>query len=81
MDLLSQEEFIAKENLNPEKQKRMLVDEGVTLDDETVQTSNLPSTPANDEPHPGTACQGALTFDPSPPLKEDEEFQLAPANN
>jgi hypothetical protein len=81
MDLLSQEEFIAKENLNLKKQKRTLVNEGVTLDNETVQTSNLPSTPANNKPHPGTACQGTLTFDPSPPLEEEEEFQLAAANN
>jgi hypothetical protein len=81
MDLLSQEEFIAKENLNLEKQKRTLVDKGVTSNDETVQRSNLPSTPADNEPHPGTTCQGALTFDPSPPLKEDKEFQLAAANN
>jgi hypothetical protein len=81
MDLLSREEFIAEENLNLEKQKRMLVNEGVTLDNETVQTSNLLSTPANDEPHPGTACQGALTVNPSPPLEKDEEFQLAAADN
>jgi hypothetical protein len=81
MDLLSREEFMAKENLNLEKQKRKLVDKGVTLDDETVQTSNLASTPADNEPHPGTTCQGALTFNPSPPLKEDEEFQLATADN
>ncbi len=81
MDLLSREEFIAEENLNLEKQKRMLVDKGVTLDYETVQISNLPSTPANVEPHPGTACQGVLTFDPSPPFEEDKEFQLAAAND
>ena len=43
--------------------------------------SNLPSTPANNEPHPGTACQGALTFDPSPSLEENEEFQLAATDN
>jgi hypothetical protein len=81
MDLLSREEFIAKENLNLKKQKRTLVDKGVTSNNETVQTSNLPSRPANNEPHPGTARQGALAFDPSPPLEEEEEFQLAAANN
>ncbi len=80
MDLLSCEEFIAKENLLLDKQQKS-VDEGVTEDDETVQTANLPPPPANNEPHPGVACRSALTFDPSPPLKEDEEFQLATDNN
>jgi hypothetical protein len=74
MDLLSREEFIAKENLNLEKQKRMSVHEGVTEDNETVQTANLPPPPANNDPHPGIAWQGALTIDPSPPLEEDKEF-------
>jgi hypothetical protein len=80
MDLLSREEFIAEENLLLNKQQKS-VDEGVTEDDETVQTANLPPPPANEEPHPGIACRGALTFDPSPPLEEDKEFQLAAANN
>jgi hypothetical protein len=80
MDLLSREEFITEENLNLEKQKR-LVNKGVILDNETVQMFNLPSRPANNKPHPGTARQGTLTFDPSPPLEEDEEFQLAAAND
>jgi hypothetical protein len=74
MDLLSCEEFIAKENLNLEKQKRTLVDKGVTEDNETVQTANLPPPPANNNSHPGIARQGALTFNPSYPLEEDEEF-------
>jgi hypothetical protein len=43
--------------------------------------ANLPSPPANNEPHPGVPCRGALSFDPSPPLEENEEFQLAAANN
>jgi hypothetical protein len=80
MDLLSHEEFIAEENLLLNKQQKS-VDEGVTEDDETIQTANLPPLPANDEPHPGIACRGTLTFNPSPPLKEDENFQLATADN
>jgi hypothetical protein len=80
MDLLSREEFIAEENILLDKQEKS-VNEGVTEDDETDQTANLPPPPANDKPHPGVACCGALTFDPSPPLKEDEEFQLTAANN
>jgi hypothetical protein len=80
IDLLSCEEFIAEENLLLDKQQKS-VNEGVTEDNETVQTANLPPPPAHNEPHPGVACRGALTFDPSPPLKEDKEFQLAVANN
>jgi hypothetical protein len=80
MDLLSREEFIDEENLLLNKQQKS-VNEGVTEDDETVQTANLPPPAADDEPHPGVACRGALTFDPSPPLKEDKEFQLAAAND
>jgi hypothetical protein len=81
MDLLSRKELIAEEDLNLKKQKRTLVDKGVTEDNENVRTANLSPLPANDEPHPGIARQGALTFDPSPPLKEDEEFQLATTND
>jgi hypothetical protein len=80
MDLLSREEFIAEENLLLDKQQKS-VNEGVTEDDETVQMADLPPLPADNEPHPGVACHGALTFDPSPPLNEDKEFQLAAANN
>ena len=80
MDLLSCEEFIAEENLLLDKQQKS-VDEGVTEDDDTVQTANLPPLPANNEPHPGVACRSALTFDPSPPLKEDKEFQLVSADD
>jgi hypothetical protein len=80
MDLLSREEFVAEENLLLNKQQKS-VNEGVTEDNETVQTANLPPPPANDEPHPGVACRSALTFNLSPPLKEDEEFQLAAADD
>jgi hypothetical protein len=80
MDLLSHEEFIAEENLLLDKQQKS-VDEGVTEDNETIQMANLPPPPANNEPHPGVARRGALTFDPSPPLEENKEFQLAAADN
>ena len=80
MDLLLREEFIAKENLLLDKQQKS-VDEGVMEDNETVQTANLPPLPVDNEPHPGTACHGALTFDPSPTLEEDKEFQLTAADN
>jgi hypothetical protein len=80
MDLLSREELIAEENFLLDKQQKS-VNKGVTEDDETIQTANLPPPPAGNEPHPGVTRRGALTFDPSPPLEEDEEFQLATANN
>jgi hypothetical protein len=80
MDLLSREEFIAEENLLLNIQQKS-VDEGVTEDDETIQMANLPPLPVDDEPHPGTTHHGTITFDPSPPLKEDKEFQLVAANN
>ncbi len=80
MDLLSCEEFIAKENLLLNKQQKS-VNEGVAEDNETIQTANLPPPPADDEPHPGVPRRGALSFDPSPPLEEDEEFQLTATNN
>jgi hypothetical protein len=80
MDLLSRVEFIAEENLLIDKQQKS-VNEGVTEDDETIQTANLPPPPADDEPHPGVARRDALTFNPSPPLKEDKEVQLATTDN
>ncbi len=69
MDLLSREEFIAEENLLLDKQQKS-VDEGVTEDNETIQTAKLPPPPANDEPHPGIARRSALNFDdPSSPCQ------------
>jgi hypothetical protein len=49
----------------------------------TIKTSNVTSTPegaAKEEPGTST-CLGALTFNPSPPLEEKKEFQLAAAGN
>ncbi len=76
------EEFIAKEDLHcgATKQKSIEVDE-VDKDDDTVCTSNLPFPPEDlEEPDP-SIWWGPLTFDPSPPLDEDEDAPLAAANN
>ena len=72
------EEFIAKENLNYDK--NMSVDEGVDLDGETVKTSNLPA-PPDDDPPSQAIQRGPLTFNPSPPTEEGEDVHLAAAND
>jgi hypothetical protein len=72
------EEFVAKENLNYNKE--VSLNEGVLEDDETIKTSNLPPPPADKNPSKANCC-GPLTFDPSPPQEEGEDTQLAAANN
>jgi hypothetical protein len=72
------EEFIAEENLNYNKE--VSVDEGVSEEDETIKTSNLPPPPA-DENLSEAIRRDPLTFDPSPPQEEDEDTQLTAANN
>jgi hypothetical protein len=80
---ITPEEFIAKEDLHhgATKKKSLEVDE-VEKDDNTVCTSNLPLPPEDPEDEPDAFIQrGPLTFDPSPPLAEDEDAPLAAANN
>jgi hypothetical protein len=57
------EEFVAEENLNYDKE--VSVDEGVSEDDETMKTSNLPPPPADKNPS-NAIRHGPLIFDPSP---------------
>ena len=72
------EEFVAKENLN--YNKNMSVDEGVNSDDDTVKTSNLPAPPDDEPPSQAIRCGSlTLTFDPSPPREEGEDVHLAAA--
>ena len=71
------EEFVVEENLNYDKE--VSVDEGVSEDDETIKTSNLPSPPADESPSK-VIRRGPLTFDPSPHQEEGEDTQLAAAN-
>jgi hypothetical protein len=72
------EEFVAKENLNYDK--NMSVDEGVDSDDDTVKTSTLPA-PPDDRPPSQAIRRGPLTFDPSPPTVEGEDVHLAAADD
>ena len=72
------EEFVAEENLNYDKE--VSVDEGVSEDNETIKTSNLPPPPADKNPSE-VIRRGPLTFDPLPSQEEGEDTQLAAANN
>jgi hypothetical protein len=78
MDNIVPEEFVAEENLNYNKQ--VSVDEGVSEDNETIKTSNLPSPPADESPSE-VICRGPLTFDPSPSQEEGEDTQLVSTND
>ncbi len=75
------EEFIAKENIHLLKEPRQ---KEVREDNDTVRTSNRSNSPPPDDasaPSEGAVCQGALTFDPSPPRGEEEDMQLAAAED
>jgi hypothetical protein len=80
-ETLEPNEFIAKENIHLSKEPRQ---KEVREDNNTVRTSNgLNSSPPNDA---STASnnpfrQGPLTFDPSPPREEEEDVQLATADD
>ena len=72
------EEFVMEENLNYDKE--VSANEGVSKDNETIKTSNLPPPPANENPSEVIRC-GPLTFDPLPSQEEGEDTQLAAAND
>ncbi len=72
------EEFVAEENLNYNKE--VSVNEGVSEDNETIKTSNLPPPPADKNPSEAIH-RSPLTFDPSPPQEVGEDTQLAATNN
>ncbi|KAL3827268.1 hypothetical protein ACHAXA_004743 [Cyclostephanos tholiformis] len=71
------QEFIADENVHFNGAKRM--ENGVSADDETIKMSKVTS-PSEGE-HEGQTRMRALTFDPSPPLEEEEEVHLAAADD
>jgi hypothetical protein len=79
MDDIVPEEFVVEENLNYNKEA--LVDEGVTDDDKTIRTFNLPPPPPADESPSDTIRRGPLTFDPFPRQEEGEDTQLAAADD
>ncbi len=80
MDDIQPEEFIAEENLNY-KEKETSADEGVSEDDKTIKTLNVPSPATAEEPPSEAICSGPLTFDPMPLEEEDEHTMLAASNN
>jgi hypothetical protein len=79
MDDIVPEEFVTEENLNYNKEAS--VDEGVTEDNKTIRTLNLPSPPPADESPSETIHSGPLTFDPLPHQEEGEDTQLAAADD
>ncbi len=79
MDDIVPEEFVVEENLNYDKEA--LVDEGVTEDDKTIRTLNLPPPPPADESPSKTIRRGPLTFNPLPHQEEGEDTQLATADD
>ncbi len=68
---LDEQEFVVEENVNFNKQSR-----GCSTRQQNGQNieRHLPSEGAVEEEPDTSTCMGALTFDPSPPLKEDKEF-------
>jgi hypothetical protein len=71
------EEFVAEENMN---YKKPTSKGAMSADDDTVPASNLPPHP-EEAKHPDTLRQAALTFDPSPPLKEVKEYSIKALEN
>jgi hypothetical protein len=75
------EEFIAEENVHLPLEPRQ---KEVRVDDDTVKTSNRTESPPPVEasfPSEDAARRGALTFDPNPPRGEEEDIQLAAADD
>jgi hypothetical protein len=70
------EEFIAEENLNY-KENETSEDEGVSKDNNTIKTWNVPSPATAEEPPSEAIHSGPLTFDPRPLAEEEEHATLA----
>jgi hypothetical protein len=75
MDEIQPEVFIAEENLNY-KEKETSGDEGVSKDNTTIKTPNVPSPATKEEPPSKAIRIGPLTFDPRPLEEEDEHTML-----
>jgi hypothetical protein len=76
-------EYIADENLffdAQEHDKEMSVLEGARPDDETVLTSNLTSSSVNENKDRHVKRRGPHTFDPSPPLDDNDQVDLIAAD-
>ncbi len=79
-DAPDEREFVAEENLNLDSNKPKEI---VRHDDKTINTSSVtsPSEGATKEEPNTTTRMHALTFNPSPALENNEEFQLAAADD
>ena len=66
-----EQEFVAEENVNFGGREK----ESVSHDDDMIKTSNVTPPPEGDSNE--QVRMQALTFDPSPPLEEEEETHLA----
>jgi hypothetical protein len=69
------EEFVAKENINYCKDTAVH-ERDVCEDYKTLLARNLPP-PSELAAHPDVTRHDALTFDPSPPLEEEDEYSVA----
>jgi hypothetical protein len=73
---ITPEEFVAEEDFHHGNMK-WLINDKVNKDDKTIHTSNLPDEMAAPDE---SICCGPLIFDPLPPIAEDEDVPLAPAD-
>jgi hypothetical protein len=64
---------------NGNYRKGITAREGVSTDDKTVKTSNLPLSPQDEEPSE-VIQRGPLTFYPLPSMEEGDSIQLAASN-
>jgi hypothetical protein len=72
------EEFVVEEKLNYNNE--VSVNEGVTEDNNTMKTSNLPPPPADENPSEAIR-RGPLTFDPLPQQEKGEDTWLTAGSN
>ena len=77
------DEFIAEENITYDPREHISVSEGdIDSGDETVVHSNRSiDLPPSQSPSATALRLGALTFDPSPPLEEDEHIDYSAADD
>jgi hypothetical protein len=79
---LNPDEFIAEENLHLKKDGGRETHENISKDDETIKTSNLPQRLSDVQTNPDkTVRRRPLTFDPLPTAAEDDNTQVAAADN
>jgi hypothetical protein len=78
---LTEQEFVAKENINYKKGKSISETAMNNNNNKMITTSDksLPAEKGTEEESNISIHMNALTFDPTPPLEEDKEFYLAAA--